>query len=63
MDFKYEKHLHDDDEPEGNFREGAPVAEQFAEFFTYMTGDELTDEEQAAFEEILHDVEREEAEQ
>ena len=64
LDFKYEKHLHDsDDEPERNLREGAPVAEQFAEFFSYMTGDELNDEEQAAFEEILREVEREEAEQ
>ena len=64
LDFTYEKHLRSyDDEPEGNFREGAPIAEQFAEFFNYMTGDELNDEERAAFEEILRDVEREEAEQ
>lgn len=64
LDCRYEKHLHGgDDELEGNFREGAPVAEQFAEFFAYMTGDDLTDEERAAFEEILRDVEREEAQQ
>ena len=64
LDFKYEKHLTSyDDNAEETFRKDAPIAEQFANFFNYITGDKLNSQEQAAFEEILREVEREEAQQ
>ena len=64
LDFKYEKHLTSyDDKAEESFRKDAPIAEQFANFFNYITGDKLNSQEQAAFEEILREVEREEAQQ
>ena len=64
LDFKYEKHLTSyDDNAEETFRKDAPIAEQFANFFNYITGDELNSQERAAFEEILREVDREEAQQ
>ncbi len=64
LDFKYEKHLTSyDDNAEETFRKDAPIAEQFANFFKYMTDTDLNAAEQAAFEEILREVDREEAQQ
>ncbi len=63
LDFKYEKHLTSyEDNDETDFRKDAPIAEQFANFFNYMTGNDLNAEERAAFEEILLEVEHGEAE-
>ena len=64
LDFKYEKHLSSyDDDAEESFRKDAPISEQFANFFKYMTDNDLNTQEQAAFEEILHEIDREEAQQ
>ena len=64
LDFKYEKHLTSyDDNAEESFHKDAPIAEQFANFFKYMTDTDLNAQEQEAFEEILREVEREEAQQ
>jgi len=63
LEVKRESHLQScDDKPANNFRKEDPISEQFAKFFHEITTEPLSQDERAAFEEFLKELEREERE-
>ena len=62
LEVKHENHLASYDEAASNFCKEEPVSEQFAKFFEEITGAALTDDERAAFEDFLRELESAERE-
>ena len=61
LEIKRENHLKSyDDMPKSNFSKEDSISEQFAKFFESVTSESMTEDERAAFEEVLKEVEREE---
>lgn len=63
LEVKRKNHLKSyDDTPTNNFRKEDSISEQFAKFFESVTTEPLNNDELAAFESILKEIEREERE-
>jgi len=63
LEVKRENHLKSyDDTPINNFRKEDSISEQFAKFFESVTTEPLNNDELAAFESILKEIEREDRE-
>ncbi|MBQ6296132.1 MAG: exonuclease SbcCD subunit D [Selenomonadaceae bacterium] len=63
LEVKRKNHLKSyDDNPTNNFRKEDSISEQFAKFFESVTTEPLNNDELAAFEEILKEIEREDRE-
>lgn len=61
LEIKRENHLKSyDDMPKSNFSKEDSISEQFAKFFESVTSELMTEDERAAFEEVLKEIEREE---
>ena len=63
LEVKRESHLKSyDDVSPSSFRKEDSISEQFANFFNDVMQEPMTNDEQAAFEQVLHEIEREERE-
>lgn len=63
LEIKRKSHLKSyDDEPKNTFRKEDTISEQFSKFFTEIMSEPLTEEEMAAFEKTLKEIEMEDRE-